>query len=121
MGTVLGGRGLALSTEELILELAVLAAELLDLSSELLGPMHGPSMLSLPIPDLLPQFGILAPHAGDFLAQFDHFATKVSHQRGQLNRLGGRKWVDKHAFHDDNACTQNRSFNLWGSRTEKTG
>jgi hypothetical protein len=66
--TILGRRGLALSTEESILEFAVLAAKLLDLGFELLGPMHSPSMLSLPVPDLLPQFGVLASEIGDFLA-----------------------------------------------------
>ena len=119
--TVLGRRGFALSTEELILELAVLAAKLLDLGFELLGPMHGPSMLSLPVPDLLPQFGVLAPQFGDFLAQFDHFATKLPHQFGQISRLGSRKWVDKRAFHDSNACTQNRSCRSIGQLTRENG
>ncbi len=61
--TVLGRSGFALSTEELILELAVLAAKLFDLGFEPLGPLHGPSVHRLPIPDLLPQFGVLAPQA----------------------------------------------------------
>jgi hypothetical protein len=73
--TVLDRGGLAFSTEELILEFAVLAAKLLDLGFELLGPMHSPSMLRLPVPGLLPQFGVLAPQVGDFLAQFAHFTT----------------------------------------------
>src|SRR5206468_3847871 len=115
MGTVLDRGGLALSTEELIPEFAVLAAELLDLGFESLGPMQCPSMLSLPIPDLLPQFGVLAAEVGNFLAQFGHVTTKMSHQFGQFSRLGGRKWVDKRAFHNDDACTQNRSCDLWGS------
>ena len=106
IGPVLGRSGLALSTEELILELAVLAAKLLDLGFELLGPMHGPSMLRLPVPGLLPQFGVLAPQVGDFLAQFAHFTTKLPHQFGQLSRLGGQEWVNKRAFHDSNACHQ---------------
>jgi hypothetical protein len=105
----------------LILEFAVLAAKLLDLGFELLGPMHSSSMLSLPVPDLLPLFGVLAPQLGDFLAQFDHFATQLPHQFGQISRLGSRKWVDKRAFHDNNACTQNRSCDLQGSGHEKTG
>ena len=82
---------LALSTEELILKFAVLAAKLLDLGFELLGTMHGPSMLGLPVPDLLPQFGVLASEIGDFVAQFNHFATQMPHQFGQFSRRGGRK------------------------------
>jgi hypothetical protein len=112
---ILGRGRFALSTEELIPELVVLAAELLDLGFESLGPMQSPSMLGLPIPDLLPQFGVLAAEVGNFLAQFDHFTTKMSHQFGQFSRLGGRKWVDKRAFHNDDACTQNQSCDLWGS------
>ena len=110
--TVLDRGGLALSTEELILEFAVLAAKLLDLGFELLGPMHSPSMLRLPVPGLLPQFGVLAPQVGDSLAQFAHFTTKLPHQFGQLSRLGGQKWVNKRAFHESSACTQDRSFKL---------
>ena len=89
--TVLDLGGFALSSEELSLEFAVLAAELFHLGFELFGPMHGPSMLGLPIPDLLSQFGILAPQIGDLLAQLDDFATKLPHQCGQLRGLGGRK------------------------------
>ena len=97
------------------LERAVLAAKLLDLGSEQLGPLHGPGVHRLPVPDLLPQFGVLTSKIGDFLAQFNHFATQMPHQFGQFSRLGGRKWVDKRAFHNDDACTQNRSCDLWGS------
>jgi hypothetical protein len=117
-----GRRFLALSTEELILEPAILTAKLFDLDFELilelailtaksfdlgfkvLGPMHGPSVLSLPISDLLPQFEILTPQIGNFLAQFKHFATKLPHQLGQISRLGSRKCVDKRVFHDKIAC-----------------
>ena len=73
-----GRRFFALSTEELILELAVLTAKLFDLGFEVLGPMHGPSVLSLPIPDLLPQFEILTPQIGDFLAQFEQLRDEVA-------------------------------------------
>ena len=86
-----GRRFFALATEELILELSVLTAKIFNLGFEVLGPMHGPSVLSLPIPDLLPQFEILTPQIGNFLAQFEHFATKLPHQFGQISRLGGRK------------------------------
>jgi hypothetical protein len=54
IGTVPDRGGLALPTEVLILEFAVLAAKLLDLGFELPGTVHGPSMLGLPVPDLLP-------------------------------------------------------------------
>ena len=91
IGAVLGRGGFALSTEELILEFAILAAKLLDLGFELLDPMHSPSMLGLPIADLLSQFGVLSAEIGDFLAQFAHFTTKLSHQLGQLSRLSDRK------------------------------
>ena len=72
-------------------------------------------MLGLPIAGLLPLFGVLASEIGDFLAQVGHLATELSHQFGQLNRLGGREWRDKRGFHDGNACTQNRLCELWGS------
>ena len=48
--TVPGRCGFALSTEELSLELAVLAANLLDLGFESLGAMDRPSVLSLQYP-----------------------------------------------------------------------
>jgi hypothetical protein len=69
--------------------------------------MNGPSVLSLPIPDLLSQFGVLAPQGVDFLAQFENFTTKLPNQFGQLRRLGSQRWGDKRAFHDTDACTQN--------------
>src|SRR5487761_2349103 len=105
--TVLRRSRFALSTEELILELAVLAAKLLDLGFEFLGTMNGASVLSLPIPDLLPQFGILTPQFMDFLAQVENFTTKLPNQFGQLGRLGSQRWGDKRAFHDTDAFTQN--------------
>ena len=101
---VLGRSGFALSTEELILELAVLSAKLFDLGFESLGPLHGPSVHPLPIPGLLPQFGVLTPQFVDFLAQVEDFATKLPHQFGQISRLGGRKGLNKHAVHNKNAC-----------------
>jgi hypothetical protein len=60
IGTVLGRRSFALPTEELTLERAVLAAKLREFGFEQFGPMHGPGVHRLPIPDLLPQFGVLA-------------------------------------------------------------
>ena len=60
--------------------------------------------MSLPIPDLLQQLEILTPQIGNFLTQFEHFATKLPHQLGQISRLGGRKHVDKRVFHDGTAC-----------------
>ena len=79
------------ATEELILELAILTAKIFNLGFEVLGPMHGPSVLSLPIPDLLPQFEILTPQIGDFLAQFEDFVPKLPHQFGHISRLSRRK------------------------------
>src|SRR5208337_4296007 len=107
IGAILGRRFFTLSTEELILELAVLTAKLFDLGFEVLSPMHGPSVHSLPISYLLPQLGIFTPQAGNFLAQLEDFATKLPHQFGQVSRLGGRKWDDKRVFHDRNACNLN--------------
>jgi hypothetical protein len=66
----------------LILEFAVLAAKLFHLGFESFGPMYGPRMLGLPVPDLLPEFGVLAPEFGDFLAQVDHLAAKLPYQFG---------------------------------------
>ena len=89
------------------MELAVLAAQLLHLGLKLVGTMNGPSVLSLPIADLLPQYGVLAPQFMDFLAQFENFMTKLPNQFGQLRRLGSQRWGDKGSFHDTDICTQN--------------
>ena len=56
-------RRFRLAAEELILELTILATKMFNLGFEVLAAMHGPSVLSLPISDLLPQFGILSPNA----------------------------------------------------------
>jgi len=101
---VLRRSSFALSTEELILELAVLSAKLFDLRFEPLGPLHGPGVHPLPIPGLLPQFGVLTPQFVDFLAQVEDFAAKVPHEVGQISRLGGRKGLNEHAVHHTNAC-----------------
>ena len=73
-----GRRFFALATEELILELAVLTAKIFNLGFEVLGPMHGPGVLSLPISDLLPQFEILTPQVGNFLAQLEQLRDEVA-------------------------------------------
>src|SRR4029079_4688059 len=72
--TVPGRSGFALSTEELILELAVLPAQLFDLGFESLGPLHGPRVHPLPVAGLLPKFGVLTPQFVDILAQVEDFA-----------------------------------------------
>ena len=100
IATVLGRSGFALSTEELLLELAVLAAQLLEIGFESLGPLHGPSVHRLPIPDLLPQLGVLTPKAGDFLAQLEHFAAKLLNQFPRINRRGSQNRIDKRLRHD---------------------
>ena len=69
--------------------------------------MNGPNVVRLPIPNLLPQFGVLTPQFMDFLAQFENFMTKLPNQCGQFGRLGSQRWGDKRAFHDTDACTQN--------------
>jgi hypothetical protein len=104
---ILGRRFFALSTEELILELAILTEELFDLGFEVLGPMHRPSVLSLPISDLLPQFEILTPQVCDFPTQLANFRPKLPYQLGQISWLGGRKWANKRVFHDADACNPN--------------
>ena len=119
--TVPGRCGFALSTEESILELAVLAANLVDLGFELLGTMDRPSVLSLPIPDLLPQFGVLAPQFMNFLAQFENFTTKLPNQFGQLRRLENQRWSDKRAFHNTDAYTQNQAGEHRAVESDKTG
>jgi hypothetical protein len=102
--TIPGRNFFALSTEELILELSVLTAKFFNLGFEVFGPMDGPSMPSLPISYLLPQFGVFTPQFGNFLAQLNDFAMKPPHHFNQVSRLGGRKKVDKRVFHDKNAC-----------------
>jgi hypothetical protein len=72
-----GRRFFALATEKLILKLSVLAAKIFNLGFEVLSPMYGPSVLSLPISDLLPQFEILTLQFGNFLAQLKKFAAKL--------------------------------------------
>src|SRR4051812_4059528 len=66
--------------------------------------MHGRGVHRLPVPDLLPQFGVLAAQFVDVLAQLEDFATKLPHQFGQTNQLGGRERVDKGGVHNTNAC-----------------
>lgn len=104
IGAIPGRRFFTLATEELVLELAVLPAQLFDLGFEVLGPVHGPSVHGLPVSDLLPQLGIFTPQVGNFLAQLKDFATKLPHQFGQISRLGGQEWDDERVFHDGDAC-----------------
>jgi hypothetical protein len=111
IGPILGRSGLGLSTEELIAEFAILAANLLEVGFEAFGTLDSPSMLSLPIPDLLSKFSVLASKTVDFQAQAADFTTELPDQFGQLDRLSGRKWIDKRALHNDNACTRRRSRN----------
>ena len=121
IGTVGRGGFFGLASEELILELAVLAANLLEFGFEFLGPRDGPGMLSLPIADLLSQFGVLTAESDDFLTEVAHFAKELANQFGKFSRLGGRKCFDKRALREVNVCTQDRAFNPEGSRSEKTG
>ena len=70
----------ALATEESILEFSVHAAKVFSLGFEVLGPMRGASVLSLPISDLLPRFEVLTPRITNFLARLEHFAAKLPHR-----------------------------------------
>ena len=116
---VLGRSGFALATEELILELAILPTQLLDLGLEPLDPLHGPGMHPLPIPGLLPQFRVLTPQFVDVLAQVEDFATELPHQVGQISRLGGRKGLNKRAVHNKNACNANPTLKKGATDAEK--
>jgi hypothetical protein len=78
--------------------------KLLDLGFEVLGPMHGSGVLSLPISGLWSQLEIFTPHAGDFLTQLGNFALKLPNQLGQTGRLGRRMWFEKRVFHDEDAA-----------------
>ena len=96
------GRGFfALASEQLILELSVLTAKIFNLGFEVLGPMHGPSVLSFPIPDLLPQFESShaavrqLPDAAQELR--DEVAAPVRDKSAGSSR---RKWFNKCVFHD---------------------
>ena len=91
----------------MILEFSVLAAKIFNLGFEVLGSMHGSSMLCLPISDLLPQLEILTPQVGDFLTQLGDFRPKLPYQLGQISRLGDRNWADERVFHDADACNPN--------------
>ena len=105
IGAIPGRSFFTFSTEELILELAVLTAKLFDLGFEVLGATHGPSVLSLPISDLLPATRNSHAEVRQLPgAELKDFATKLPHQFGQVSRLGGRKWDDKRIFHDRDAC-----------------
>jgi hypothetical protein len=98
--SISGRRFFALSTEQLIPERSVLTAKILDLGFELLGPMHGPRVLSFPIPNLLPHFVVLTPQFGNFLAQLKNFVTKLPHQLEEISRRTRRKWFNDRVFHD---------------------
>ncbi len=104
IGAVFGRGGFTLSTEELILKLAVLGSKLLDLDFESLGPLHGACVLSLPVSGLLSEFGVLTPQFVDFLVQAEQFATQLPHQIGDISRLEGRMELHKGAVHNTNAC-----------------
>ena len=110
IGAVPGRRLLALATEELILEFAVLAAQFFDFRLKLLDPLHGPRVHRLPVAGSLPQFVVLAPDLVEFLPQFEHLATQLPHQIVQISRRSGWKWVDKRAVHDGTACNPKRSL-----------
>jgi hypothetical protein len=86
-----GRRFFALATEQLILELSVLTAKIFNLGFEVLGSMYGPRVLSFPIPNLLPQFIVLTPQIGNFLAQLKNFVTKLPHQFEEISRRTRRK------------------------------
>jgi hypothetical protein len=103
------------------LKLAVLAAKQLEFGFELIGPLHGAGMHRLPIPDLLPQFGVLATEPVDLLTEFAHLTTKLSHEVGQLSRLGGRKWGDKRVFHNRRHLYPKSRLRARGQLTRENG
>ena len=88
----------------MILELSVLTAKIFNLGFEVLGPMHGPRVLSFPIPNLLPQFIVLTPQFGNFLAQLKNFVTKLPHQFEEIRRRTHRTWFNERVFHDTAVC-----------------
>jgi hypothetical protein len=107
-----------LRPKELILERAVRATKVFDFDFELLGAVHCPRVHDLPRPDLLPQFGVLTPKAGDFLAQLEHFASKLLNQFPRINRRGSRNRIDKRLGHDKDACNPRRPWNERGNWPE---
>jgi hypothetical protein len=100
IGAILGRRLLALATEELILELAILAAELFDFGFEFPLAFDRPRVHRLPIADLLAEIEVVESQSYDFLAEFANFATKLEHQIGQISQLGSWKWINKRVVHD---------------------
>jgi hypothetical protein len=108
IGTVPGQGLFALSTEELVLELVILAANLFDLGLEFPLTIDGPHVHRLPKPDLLAEIEVVATKLDNSLAELEHSATKLAHQIGQISQLNGWKWVDECAVHEDNTCTQKR-------------
>ena len=62
------------------MQFAVLTAKIFDFGFEMFGPMQGPNVLRFPISDLLPQFEILTPQIGNFLAEVEQLRDKVAAQ-----------------------------------------
>jgi ribosomal protein L29 len=91
IGAIPRRRLLALSTEELILELAILAAKLFDFRFKLSRAIHRPRMHRLPVPDFLAEVEVLATKIDDFLAELVNLAVEVSHQLGQISQFDGRR------------------------------
>ena len=68
---------LAPSTEELVLELAILAVESFDFGFEFPFAFDGPGVHRLPVPDLLAEIEVVALQVNDFLAELANFATRL--------------------------------------------
>ena len=89
IGAVPRQRLFALSTIELVLELAILAAELFDFGLQFLGTIQRPGMHRLPVPGLFAQVEVIATEVGDFLPKLADLAAEVAHQLRQISPLDG--------------------------------
>src|SRR5262249_28323950 len=84
IGAVVPRLGFGASSEQIGLELAFLAFQLLDLLLQRGDAVEGIAMTRLPITDLLTEFEILALQAMDSSADLANFPVQVLHQSDQI-------------------------------------
>jgi hypothetical protein len=94
IGAIVPRLGFGASSEQLGLELALLAFELFDLLLQRGDAVEGIAMTRLPISDLLTEFEILALQAMDSSAERANFPAHVLHQSDQIRgRVARANWT----------------------------
>ena len=93
MGAIVPRLGFGASSEQIGLELAILAFQWFDLLLQRGDAVEGIAMTRLPISDLLTEFEVLALQAIDFGVELAHLSAQVLHpshqRRGGVARANG--------------------------------